>query len=499
MNGLNGVTVEAFESDRFKKALLQAASPGSPTPSDQVEYLAKYCLELGARSVVKERHYIDRHYIDEYAFYYSRTLAPPANSVSRFHVFSCELDDQELLAQMEAALASNEAREVIQEKLCESYLGFISIRPIPSVPVGRTVLRRIKDEPGKPRDIWATSLHDVHLANLTLRIDGLAFQQQDVAVGACATAALWSALSRVARFDGMRAPTPAEVSEAAARHVLANGRSIPASAGLTIEQLSEASRSCGFAPEVFRVSEYPELFMVAVHSYLLSGIPVVLGLGSHGGGHAVTAVGFQAIGAPHPVLQTSIPVRSARIKKLYVHDDRLGPYARSFPKPLPVSMVDGEILPPALGFEIESETWLINSALVPVYPKLRLGVKSLITLGELTGDLVETVVGQPNAFDLSVEFLYKRSGEYLRDLSGRVRSEGSGRFLSTVMLSRWCGIVRWWLKEQQLVEFIYDTTDILRRYEVHGGGLLRGIVNISPAYSEPFEAVAQHFGVPVLA
>src|SRR5207248_10074997 len=107
----------------------------------------------------------------------------------------------------------------------------------PAVPVGRTVLRRLADDATAHRDIWATPRHKVHIGNLQLSVDGLEFQQQDLAVGACATAAVWTALSRVARHEGMRAPTPAEVSEAAGKHLVPLGRTLPAIAGLVMPQM----------------------------------------------------------------------------------------------------------------------------------------------------------------------------------------------------------------------------------------------------------------------
>ena len=59
--------------------------------------------------------------------------------------------------------------------------------------------------------------HPVHLMGLELEARGLPFQQQEQAVGACATTAIWSALSRVARADGNRAPTPFSVTQAPVR------------------------------------------------------------------------------------------------------------------------------------------------------------------------------------------------------------------------------------------------------------------------------------------
>lgn len=506
----NRIVTEAFELDAFRKALTAAAGNDKFPVCSQVRYLARYCKRLGAKTVVREEHYIDRHFLDEHALYYSRNLRPPANHVRRFHVFSRVFSDADLSMLLEKTAQSPKDAQTIAADLSSDYLGFVSIRPLPSVPLGRTVLRRLED--GEPRDIWATGTHEVHLANLRLIVNGLAFQQQDVAVGACATAAVWSALSRVTRHEGMRAPTPAEVSQAAARHVLPNGRTVPAVSGLNVQQLCEAIRSSGFAPEVVRADERPEFFVVALHTYLLSGIPVVLVLTRNDGQHAVTAVGFQSGPTPQPLLQTSVPVRSARINKIYVHDDRLGPYARSFLLPLPKTEEFRECL--LLGIEKEREDdaddtaprppepddleeWLLDSAIAPVYPKLRLPARSLITLAELLGDLIEHMVGPDNALKLGVEFYYERSGTCLSKLSGRIGAGAAG-FLRKVALSRWCGIVKWFLDERPLVEFIYDTTDILRDEHQLGGELLRAVVCLDPRYRADVARIASIFPVPAV-
>jgi hypothetical protein len=502
----NRIAAEPFDYVRFGQVLMEATGAASVPVVRQASYLARYCRQLGAQTIVREDHYIDRHFLDEYGAYYSRNLDPPSNSVRRFHLFTAAFDDPQFGRYLdEAVRLPREDVAALQGRLSNTYLGFITVRPIPSVPIGRTVLRRLQD--GTHRDIWATGNHDVHVANLTLQVEGIAFQQQDVAVGACATAAVWSALSRVARKEGIRAPTPAEVSAAAGRHLLPLGRTMPAVAGLTNEQLSEAIRSTGFAPEAVRADERPEFFMIALHTYLLSGIPVVLGLEDPEGQHAVTAVGFQTDNTSHRLLESSIPVRSARIKKLYIHDDRLGPYARAFVMPRP-RQNDFE---DSLFLQIETERdnsvakpdpadleeWLIESAIVPVYPKLRLSVSSLITLGELLADLMEQVVGTQNAAGLSVEFQYERGGTYLARLNSKVFAP-SAAFLREIALSRWCGIVRWFLRDGAVAEFVYDTTDILRDVQRMGGELLSAVVCIDPRFRQALSNTAAVFNVPFL-
>lgn len=492
----NRITVVPFGAASFVE-LIRAASRAAPTSRTvvaQVEYLARYCKALGARTVVIEDHYIDRHYLDEFAFYYCRSLSPPENHVRRFHLFEQSFDEGALRRRIRDIAKGHTVPSPIER----AYRGFVSIRPIPAVPIGRTVLSRLDD--GEPRDIWATGKQTVHLANLELQVDGLAFQQQDLAVGACATAALWSALSRVTRMEHMRAPTPAEVSEAAGRHLLASGRVVPAAAGLTIQQLSEAVRGCGFAPEYVR-AERNEIFIATLHAYLLSGIPPVLILRGPLDGHAVTAVGFRAEGAAHPLLQHTVQLRSARLTKLYIHDDRIGPYARCFPIPTAASDDWKESL--VLKVEADCskptstvETWVVVAALVPVYPKIRLSVRNLLTLAEAMAEVMESTVGGDRTQRLSVELFYRRSGEYLRGLGGEVDPTRAGDGLIELALPRWCGVVRWYFDETPIVEFVYDTTDVLRDSSDLGGELLRGIVCRYPPFAPVVDQLARRLGVP---
>jgi hypothetical protein len=506
----NVITVHQFAPDALIDTVCRESIDRGEEVPEQVKYLARYAERLGARTYVVEAHYVDRHYIDEYAFYYSRMLSPPPNVVRRIHFFGHEFAEAAFAGMLEESLLSEVARKKVEKQLTDpvagsnisGYLGFSSIRPLSSVPVGRTVLSRLPDsDGGNPRHIWATNEHVVHLANLRLRVEGLAFQQQDAAVGACATAALWSALVRVARQDGMRAPTPAEISDAALRSPRVRPL-LPANTGLTVQQLCEATRAFGFTPEVAYAFSRPEIFVVMLHTYLLSGIPMVLALRGDGGGHAVTAVGFQMSGSEHPALQTTVPVRSAGLTKLYVHDDRLGPYARAKIEPYSYSNKEEEVSFEGLRFEIEfdgvgAESWLIDTAIAPVYPKLRLSVASLIMLAEFKAKLVEKMVGLKKAPTLRVDFRYERAGDYLTRLAGRATDpKRAATFVREVALSRWCALMRWYLGDDELIEFVYDTTDVVRDVRVQARELLRGVVCLDKRYARNVTTIGAALRVP---
>jgi hypothetical protein len=203
----------------------------------------------------------------------------------------------------------------------------------------------------------------------------------------------------------------------------------------------------------------------------------------------------------HPALQTSVPVRSSRLTKLYVHDDRLGPYARALIEPYSYRNKRKKVSFEGLSFEIEfegagSERWLIDTAIAPVYPKLRLPVASLISLAEFKAKIVEDMVGPQKALSLRVDFRYERAGGYLTRLAGRVPdAKRAAQFVREVALSRWCALVRWYLGEDELVEFIYDTTDVVRDVRVQARELLCGVVCLHKRYARSVATVGTALGV----
>lgn len=504
----NSFAVHKFTKDSLIELICPGRKAGDPEVPEQVSYLARYCEQLEAKTIIEESHYMDRHFVDEFASYYSRKLSPPTNSVRRLHFFTHVLTDSELKNWLTRGFQSPDEKIKVQREILAApegsnadtgYLGYSAIRPVPSVPVGRTVMCRLPANQTPYRQIWATNRHTVHLGNLELCVDGLAFQQQDAAVGACATVALWSALVRVARLDGMRAPTPAEISDAAVRNSrMGNHIIMAANNGLTVPQLCDATRAFGFSPEVIQTNGRPEALVAALHTYLLSGIPVILALRGSGSGHAVTAVGFQLSPSEHPSLKPSVPLRSARMQKIYIHDDRLGPYARAHLKPIKGPEDAGDFLVLEIEWDgQQTERWLVDCAIAPVYPKIRLSVGALMVLAEHAGAAVEHVVGPTRARDLRANFRYERAGDYLGKLSGRVGDPvRAAELASRVSLSRWCAVVCWYLGEEKTMEFVYDTTDVVRNPEVEHRELLRAIVSLSPDGREGAETIARALHVP---
>lgn len=298
--------------------------------SDQATYLRRYLEDLDAATIVTEPYYFDRDYLAELAAFYSLSAHGYPNVCRRLHFFSEAFDRGEL----ERAIA-NDAAAVL--RLRASYLGFVVVRPIPASPLGRTVVRwyHDRDAASAPRIMTPSRDYDCHVAGLRLTVQGLAWQQQDSAVGTCATVALWSMLhsSAIAGYHAL--PTTAQVTRAAHR-TAGSGRRVFPNAGLDIEQLCEAIKEFDLSPvvvpgdivrdgQVVRFSR--ERFAASCTAMIRSGFPVLLLGELDGSAHATCAVGFRSSNPP-TAARGNVVHHDANVPFIYIHDDNLGPSVR---------------------------------------------------------------------------------------------------------------------------------------------------------------------------
>jgi hypothetical protein len=430
-------------------------------PSVQLRYLGLYLEQLGCKTIVIEAHYIDRDFIDDLAFFYARSLRGYPNYCQRLHFFSSSFDEDGWRNKLLAA-KDNDGRDRLAAELNQAYLGYAVIKPLPGTPIGRTVLQTLgsPSASGATRNFGAVRDYGVHLAGLELRVRGLVFQQQDRGVSACATTALWSAIHQVAAIEGFIPATPAQITESATRYFLPGGRSVP-SEGLTIHQICEATRAAGLAPLLIR-SVSPEQDRGHLLGYIQSGFPVVLAIESLNGGrdgHAVCAVGVKL----RPTAVKTDPNlhfldAAARLESLYVHDDRLGPYAGAdiytytksggIRTALKIRWPDGT----------EDEHWLVNALVVPVPSKLRLTLHRVRALGLGIADAIGQLPLGLKDVTLNCRFetgTRYRSSAFAMGLS----QDGQYRLLSNVVLSRYIGVVEIDAAGARVMDVVLDATE----------------------------------------
>lgn len=305
----------------------------------QLTYLRDYLRALGTTWALEEPYYFDRDYLSEFAAFYSSSARGYPNVCRRLHFFSGPpLTRSDFLATL--------GDESGSWSLQDAYLGFVVIRPIPGAPLGRTVLKHYPDRsPERPRILTPARDYAVHIAGLRLRVRGLAWAQQDAAVSACATIALWTMFHSSAFDEHHAIPTTAAITMSAHRSASLGSRIFP-SEGLNPSQIGEAIKEHGLIPLALRGPESAvsdsgheldgfstDLFSKLCSTLIRSGYPVLIGASRLGArtappsGHAVCLVGFRSW-CPSPVNAGDVVLEDSNAPYFYIHDDNIGPNVR---------------------------------------------------------------------------------------------------------------------------------------------------------------------------
>lgn len=443
----------------------------------QLQYVESYVGDaLRCRSLVLERHYIDRDYIEDHSVFYSKNLQGFRNWCQRLHFFSCE--SKQLHREMNGLRRLTDPQ--VYKAACnafseEHYLGFSVIKPLPGSPVGRTVLKPMPaatdDDSHARRFDCAACLSTPHLLGVALHVCGLAFQQQDVGVSACATTALWSALHRAGIMEQRGAATPAQITIQANQYAQPFGRLMP-SEGLSLDQMCQAVHALGHSANVFRVEDFCDLRSL-LHSSVGSGISPVLILKSTKDpsiAHAVAVAGMK-LKKPHRrcLVFPGIDDMAGDLTSAYIHDDRYGPYLRADLKKARngESRLLVEMRSLDNGPAPDSEEWRITHVLIPVHPKVHISFGELRALtfdvvGELQG--FRQLFGAPKE-PTSVQNRVLRAHTYVeRMITGTQQVHGSviEQFCSTVPFSRYFGIINLEAADCDPIDVIVDTTSTAR-------------------------------------
>ena len=280
---------------------------------------------LGARSYVLEDRYIDRDYSADYLHFYARTFRTHARHCQRAHFFSADISPELSRAR------STEALNQLRRLAATSYCGFCVIRPLPTAPIGRTVLRAdLRGRSDMEATVTSRATFEANLLGIDLKVPGAAYLQQDARVGACAQVAIWAGMRHMHARHGYDWVSVADITRLATPTAPDEATSLPAGSDfLATERMLRAISEAGYQPLCFRrppprgdPKAESEHIGAAILPYVESGIPVILGLGiGTDVGHAVTVIGRIF------ATQTG-PTRAAidYVPAFIVHDDQGGPY-----------------------------------------------------------------------------------------------------------------------------------------------------------------------------
>ncbi|TGD72640.1 hypothetical protein E4634_14045 [Mangrovimicrobium sediminis] len=291
-------------------------------------YIKAYLSGIGAKTLIVEPNYFDRDYLDEFAAFYGTSARGYKNICRRVHFFDSGEICRDLL---ERALSDDKGAI---KHFNDSYIGYIILRPLEAAPFGRTVLRHYPQGNQQPTRIDTPArTYTCHLAGLELRVEGLAWQQQDRGVSACATIGIWTLLHSSAFDDVHAIPTTADITRAAHLNSSLGNRPFPQS-GLKIEQMLEAILAHDLAP-VITNPDAPggyfskTKFAATCASFIRSGYPVAV-VGNYENDpaqrHLICITAFREESAPNHAQSPAL--LDSAVSVMYVHDDNFGPGVR---------------------------------------------------------------------------------------------------------------------------------------------------------------------------
>ncbi|MEW6327860.1 MAG: hypothetical protein AB1487_09775 [Thermodesulfobacteriota bacterium] len=455
-----------------------------------ISYLQGYLKELGCKTIIVEKEYVDKDYLDDFSEYYVKCFHHYERFCKRIHFFNLSFDAQQFVT-----LLRNEAGTNVlsKELLNKSYLGHIVVKPLPEAFVGRTCL--VTYPTGNGRFFPTLRTYDVNLFGIGLTCSSLAFQEQDTVLAACATSALWSTFHKTSEMFRTTLPSPAGITRSAANHFLLKSRPLP-SQGLNVYQMCQAIRDVGLEPELRDCSKVDE-FTGLVYGYLRFGIPVILIvdlIASNGrsfGRHGVAVVGYNDPKSTQiPLPSANVPLFAHRIRKLYVHDDQIGPFSRIvFDKPNRTERIQTDWVCPHSGKTLVVEP---KAVIIPVYHKIRITFEDVMMLiGRIHAGFRMTPLKEiPLTWDVYLSDVREVRTSYFDseilepDERLRLLVKNYPRFL-------WrCGLH---MGNMTLMEILIDATDIAR------STFIFDIVFMKTPFKEIFAKVLDSAGPKILS
>lgn len=291
----------------------------------QVNYIFNYIKDLGAELIFLEKDYIDRDYLEDYSRYYVKSAGDYGNKTSRLHFFSKKIDHKKFDKYLHDGISD----EFIEEWK-KSYLGFIVIKPLQKTFIGRSCLKPYNSFDNKNKiKKCLVRMYSVNLLGVKLSIEGVAFQEQDTIVSACATTSIWSALHALKWLKIEDISSCSEITCNAINHI-PNSKNLFPKNQLTNKQILRAIDIEGLKHHDIKIDEMDyNSFHEVVKIYIDSGLPLLLGLKVYQcendsekgelylGDHAVTVLGYRD------------SVDDGNKQCIYIHDNRLGPYVRA--------------------------------------------------------------------------------------------------------------------------------------------------------------------------
>lgn len=415
--------------------------------------------------MILEEGYISKDYLHDYASYYALCFRNYPKDCRRVHFFKNEFN----LDMFQKVIASNHADYI---DFWNAYLGFIVIKPIPITTIGYTVLRTYENGVDfDSRNFWGLRQYSIHVFGHEVKINSLAFQEQDSVLSACATTAIWIMLNKAALDFHTILKSPSQITKDADKVSPDGGRLFP-NRGLNLLQICNAIVNSGLVSEI----KQPDIHLLddkgqCIASYISNtylkkilnayspiGIPVILVIkvpnGNQHGMHAIVVSGYKQKAPNHIPPQEQISFLSENIEKIYAHDDQWGPFVRiGFDN-------ETNLITPWSDVDAKSSPTKLAHIVIPIYPKIRIsyedieviirGLDTILTLffaDKIIADLIWDI-----KIDFSENFKQQIIDSSLdQDIKFEHISESLPKYL-------W--IASCYIADKRILDFAFDATDV---------------------------------------
>jgi hypothetical protein len=418
-----------------------------------IEYLGNHTKDsLNAKTIVLERNYLSRDHLYDFSNYYCLCFNDGySKKCNRIHFFNIEFSKDVFLDE----ILNNKNIFINQE----NYLGYVVTKNLPNVLIGNTLLRTYNTQ----NRYFISRSYDIHFFGREMHLETLPFQEQDKAVGACATSALWVAFHKTSSLFHTPLLTPFEITNSVSNLFNTTGRILPNN-GLDYFQIGNAIKNSGLVFELRNKQSYVENSLKSksfIYSYLRMGLPVLLGINIDNiGRHLVTISGY-TIKTKGLNTKGDFPLYSDSLDMFYSHDDQIGPFSRF------------KFTTKKKKFNIETSWWRnqndskklnaqLVSLIVPIYDKIRISFDDIYKLTLHLNDYFSLVITSRNfVWDI---FLYQ-SNKYKKEISENNLIDNSIK--SKILFSslpKYIWISRLIINRKTIIEFLFDSTGIAKGF-----------------------------------
>lgn len=217
-------------------------------------------------TIVLEKRYVDRTYRDSYYMYYSSKYKRYSRFCKRMTLFKGSIEQSDNLELVSA------------DKMKESFMGSLVIRPLDEKRIGRSLLNPYYFIDDKEASYLKFCEYTIVVNGCSLSVNAFPYSMQDGETTTCAEITILNLTDYFSKkYQNYRFVLPSDIAKIEDRD--GYERPLP-SKGLRYSDISKVLSELGFSPRLFSTEmvQDPIQLKRIMHYYLESGIPVALGV-----------------------------------------------------------------------------------------------------------------------------------------------------------------------------------------------------------------------------